>query len=38
MIDVNKQIRKDYTKDVENELTKNNDVTNIKKENYKMKR
>lgn len=38
MIDVNKQLRKDYTEDVERELTRNNDVTNIKKRNYEMRR
>lgn len=33
-----KQVRKDYTVDVEKRLVSNNDVTNIKKKNYTIKR
>ena len=33
-----KQIKQTFTEDVERKFLKDNDVTNIKKENYQMRR
>lgn len=38
MFNIQTQIRKGYTEDVERELLNENDVTNIKKKNYTMRR
>lgn len=37
-MNLQKQVRKDYTQDVEDRLVRDNDVTKVKKENYIMRR
>lgn len=37
-MDIKKQVRKDYTQDIEDRLVEDNDITNLKKRSYTMRR